>query len=151
MAGRDDHRNAGQQRDISPLADRMVGRIPARHGDQQVGQQRNTEVAFLEDQEQANEGADQRAHPALGGAAADIAVMLEPANDHEHRDRRPFAMRHVDAGGQRDGHQQGQRHARGVEDAGLAESAIGVEQRACCISQGLEHGGDHLQGGPGRL
>jgi hypothetical protein len=91
---RDDHqRDRRQQRDVAGLADRVVGADAARERHQQVDRDRRMQHRMEHDQAEPGERADRRAERALGRLLADVAVVLQPADDDQHGDRRPFAVR----------------------------------------------------------
>jgi len=130
VAGDDKHRDRRQQGDVSALADGVIGKEPAHHRHQQIGQQRQTEVGLLHHQQQADAGADQSTVGALHGFLADIAVVLQTADHDQHGHRRPLTVGQVDAGGQQDRRQQANGHAHGVDQLGMAIATVRVEQRA---------------------
>ncbi len=121
------HGNRREQRGVTALADGMVGEESADHGHREIGQPRHPEPRLLRHQQQADASSDQGADGAFGGFFADIAVMLQAADHHQHRHRRPLTVGQVDAGGQQDRCQQPQRHTHRVDHPGVAIAPIRVE------------------------
>ena len=68
--------------------------------------------------------AEQRPRRALGRFLADIAVMLQPADHDQQRDRRPDAVWNVDAGGRENRHQHGKTDAQAVEHLGVPVAIV---------------------------
>lgn len=130
VPGDDHHRDRRQQRDIAGLADRVIRADAAGDRHHRVDRERRVDGRVQQDQQQPGERADRRAERALGGLLADVAVMLEAADDDQHGDRRPFAVRNPQAGRQADRHEDRERDARGVDQLRVPVTAIGVQQRA---------------------
>jgi hypothetical protein len=84
------------------------GEKSANHRHGEIGQPRHAKPRLLHHQDQADRRPDQGADGPLGGFFADVAVVLQAADHHQHRHRRPLAVGQVDAGGQQDRRQQPQ-------------------------------------------
>lgn len=88
------------------------------------------QISLLRHQQQADTGPDQRAIGPLHRFLADIAVVLQAANHHQHGHRGPFTVGQVDTRGQQDGREQTDGNPYRVDQFGMTITAIGVEQRS---------------------
>jgi hypothetical protein len=108
MPGDDEHGDRRQQSGVTTFADGVVREKAANNRHREIGQPRHAQPCLLHHQQQTDSGSDQGADGALGSFFADVAVVLQTADHHQHRHRRPLTVGQVDAGGQQDRCQQSQ-------------------------------------------
>ncbi|MNY26021.1 hypothetical protein D3C86_1598440 [compost metagenome] len=97
-----EHGNAGQQCGVSTLANGVVREKSANHRHREVSQPRHAEPGLLHHQNKTDRRTDQCPDGTFGGFFANVAMVLQAADYHEHRHRRPLTVGQVDAGGQQD-------------------------------------------------
>ena len=127
MPGDDEHRDRREQGGVAALANRVIREKTAHHGHGKVGQPRHAQPGVLRHQGQSDPCTDQGADGALGGFFADVAVVLQTADHHQHGHRCPFAVGQVDASSQQNRRQQPQRHAHGMDQSGVTVAPIRVQ------------------------
>ena len=137
MAGDDNYCDRRQQRNVPASADGMVAAEPARSSNHQIGCHRNTEVMLLHNEDQARSGANQSAKTSFDSPLADIALVLQTANDDQYGDRSPFAVRQTDRHRKQDRRQDAKPDPRRVDEPGVPISEIRGKYVTKC---GARHG-----------
>ncbi|MNL38398.1 hypothetical protein D3C87_1606110 [compost metagenome] len=102
MPSDDKYGNSRQQRGVSTFADGVVREKTAHHGHREIGQPRHAEPGLLDHQNKSDSRSNQGSDGPFRSFFADVAVVLQAADHHQHRHRRPLTVRQVDAGGQQD-------------------------------------------------